>query len=79
MMTTDASGQVEAIHHRMPVLLCDRDFESYLEQGDPKDLLVPFTEKLSIFNCVNPLKKSTKHDGPVKEGGSAEGLLPGFE
>jgi len=77
MMTTDASEQVEAIHHRMPVLLGDSDFEDYLEQDDPKELLTPFAETLTIFNCVNPLKKSTKHEGPVADQG--EPLLPGFE
>ena len=79
MMTTDASEQVEAIHHRMPVLLAAENFENFLQQENPDELLVPYPEELKIFDCRNPLKKTVIHQGPVVEETSDDGMLPGFE
>lgn len=74
MMTTESSEQVSAIHHRMPVLLEEKHFGSFLHDSDPVDLLVPFAHELEIFRCVNPLKNREAHEGPVREN-----FLPGFE
>ena len=77
MMTTDASEQVEPIHHRMPVLLAEDNFEDYLEKDNPRELLAPWAKKLRIFPCWNPLKNPAKHQGPIAETGND--LLPGME
>jgi putative SOS response-associated peptidase YedK len=74
MLTTKASEQVSAIHHRMPVLLTPPDFEAFLGESHPTRLLTPFSESLEIFRCENPLKNPTGQEGPVKEN-----FLPGFE
>ncbi|MDF1861265.1 MAG: SOS response-associated peptidase family protein [Verrucomicrobiales bacterium] len=74
MLTTSASEQVSAIHHRMPVLLAPPDFGAFLGESHPTRLLTPCSVSLEIFRCENPLKNPTGHEGPVKED-----FLPGFE
>lgn len=73
MLTTNASPQVSEIHHRMPVLLLPGDFETFLTASNPDGLLAPFSGKLEIFRCFNPLKNPAAHQGPERED-----FLPGF-
>ena len=46
ILTTDPNELMEPIHNRMPVILEPRDYERWLEPGDPArppvDLLRPF-------------------------------------
>jgi putative SOS response-associated peptidase YedK len=51
ILTTDPNELMEPVHDRMPVIVEPRDYERWLEQGDPQrpplDLLRPFaTEKM---------------------------------
>ncbi len=74
MLTTAASGQMEEIHDRMPVMLLPDQFVDFLEADDPRELLTKAETELEIFRCENPLKNPASHQGPVKET-----FLPGFE
>ncbi len=74
MLTTDASDQVERIHHRMPSLLNESDIPEFLETENPMHLVQPFKGELKIFDCENPLKmKASDHKGPIPIS-----MLPGF-
>ena len=48
ILTTGANKQMEAVHHRMPVILKSTNYEAWLMEGD-KGLLTPFDDKLSIW------------------------------
>ena len=54
ILTTDPNSLMEPIHNRMPVILEPRDYDRWLEPGDPArppvDLLRPFpAEKMSAW------------------------------
>lgn len=59
MMTTSANEAMRGVHDRMPVILPQEGWDAFLSDvGAASDLLVPYTGKLEVFECVNPLTKA---------------------
>lgn len=71
MITTDARGQIAAIHDRMPVILVTDDVEGFLSappSADPEILIDSgkLITELATFRCLNPMK-SPKPGSPVQD------------
>lgn len=73
MITTTSAGPAKEIHDRMPVLLPTEARMEFIEDPDPRGLLVSCESPLEIFRCLNPLKNPAEHAGPVPDD-----FLPGF-
>ena len=67
ILTTDANELLEPIHDRMPVILEPRDYDRWLEAGDPTrppvDLLRPFpAEKMTAWPVSNRVGNVRNND-----------------
>jgi putative SOS response-associated peptidase YedK len=68
VITTDPNEVVEPMHDRMPVIIPERDYERWLQQGDPKqppvDLLRAFdSDKMTAWK-VDKAVGNVKNDRP---------------
>ena len=61
IMTTDSSADVEAFHHRMPVMLTKEGVEGWLKDGD-KEVLRPF-DKPILNHVVSRIVNSPANNG----------------
>ncbi|MBV8478431.1 MAG: SOS response-associated peptidase family protein, partial [Acidobacteria bacterium] len=57
------------IHHRMPVILSDRDADDWMNPGEQapfslKSLLIPAPEALLLVQLASPLVNNVKNEGP---------------
>ncbi|MDF1741015.1 MAG: SOS response-associated peptidase family protein [Verrucomicrobiales bacterium] len=75
-LTRAATGIIAEIHDRMPVILREDQFEAFLNEPDPRGLLLEGVTELETFHCHNPLLKSANHAGAEPR---ATDMLPGFE
>ncbi len=69
ILTTEANALMEPIHHRMPVLLDERDYDCWLDRKMTtpeklKPFLKPCREGLLSRRPVSSLVNSPKNDGP---------------
>jgi putative SOS response-associated peptidase YedK len=69
IMTTSANGLMEPIHHRMPVILADRDYSMWLgeepcEMQRIEALLKPAAEVGMVKHKVSTFVNKVKHDTP---------------
>jgi putative SOS response-associated peptidase YedK len=68
ILTTDPNPLMEPIHDRMPVILAERDYERWLEPGDPAkpplDLLRPFPAEEMRAWKVGAAVGNVKNDSP---------------
>jgi putative SOS response-associated peptidase YedK len=67
IITTNASSTMQQIHHRMPVILKDEDFDNWLTDraGRPdelKSLLVPYQEDDLVMHPVSRAVNTPKND-----------------
>ena len=62
IITTDATPQIESIHHRMPVILQERQYQSWLEEGG-LNLLKPYPAELT-FHQVSTRVNKPGNNGP---------------
>jgi putative SOS response-associated peptidase YedK len=68
VITTDPNEVVQPMHDRMPVIIAERDYERWLQPGDPDrppiDLLRPYgADKMTAWK-VNKAVGSVKNDTP---------------
>lgn len=75
-LTRGSTGVVAEIHDRMPVILKRDQFEPFLNEDDPRELLLEGVTELKSFLCHNPLIKTANHKGAEQQ---PSDLLPGFE
>jgi len=73
MITRPAAPDLAFVHDRMPALLSVADFETFLSNEDPRDLLATAEAPVKVFRCHNPLLKTAQHRGP-----EPIEMLPGF-
>ena len=73
MINRDASPDLAFVHDRMPALIEPADFESYLFEEDPRNLLNSPVAEITPLRCLNPLHHPARHTGP-----EPMDLLPGF-
>lgn len=68
ILTTDPNPLMEPIHDRMPVILAEKDYERWLEPGDPAkpplDLLRPFPAEAMRAWKVGAAVGNVKNDSP---------------
>jgi putative SOS response-associated peptidase YedK len=70
LLTTEANGAVAAVHHRMPVLLDEGDYGTWLdpritEAADVQGLLVPAPDDRLVAVRVSTLVNSPRNDEPA--------------
>lgn len=69
ILTTDANELMEPIHDRMPVILAPRDYDRWLEPGDPAhppvDLLRPFAAEPMTAWPVDPRVGNVRNNDPT--------------
>lgn len=75
-LTRESTGVVAEIHDRMPVILSQDQFEAFLNEPDPRGLLLEGVTEFETFHCHNPLIKTADHQGAEPQ---PNDLLPGFE
>ncbi len=73
MITRPAAPGLAFVHDRMPALLDPAQFERYLRDEDPRELLASDETAVQVFRCHNPLLKIAQHRGP-----EPLEMLPGF-
>lgn len=68
IITTEANRQLQALHHRMPVILMPDDYAAWLDSAAPlqslKTLLRPLTGDMLGFHPISTLVNSPKNDFP---------------
>ncbi len=68
ILTTDANELMQPIHDRMPVILAPKDYDRWLEPGDPArppiDLLRPFTAEPMTAWPVSPRVGNVRNNDP---------------
>jgi len=68
IITTEANTLLKQIHHRMPVIMPERHYESWLSNESDKDALIsllqPFPEERMTFRPVSKCINSIKNDSP---------------
>lgn len=69
ILTTEANGVLRPVHDRMPVILHQEDYETWLEAGERerallRELLRPYTEEEMTGYPVSPAVNSTRGRGP---------------
>lgn len=68
IVTCAPSQSIRHLHPRMPVILNQKDYDRWLEPGDPKnpplDLLIPFPDELLKFWRVKPDVGNTRNNRP---------------
>jgi hypothetical protein len=57
----------------MPALLSVADFEAFLSNEDPRELLATAEVPVKVFRCHSPILKTSPHRGP-----EPIEMLPGF-
>jgi putative SOS response-associated peptidase YedK len=72
ILTTDPNELMEPIHNRMPVILAARDYDRWLDPGDPArppvDLLRPFpAEKMRAWPVGNRVGNVRNNDSQLLE------------
>jgi putative SOS response-associated peptidase YedK len=73
MITRPAAPDLAFVHDRMPALLSVADFEAFLSNEDPRELLATTEVPVKVFRCHSPLLKIALHRGP-----EPIEMLPGF-
>lgn len=69
VITTESNELLKPVHHRMPVIVADRDFEHWLDpdiQGQEtlESILQPYPSDKMTFHPVSTLVNSAKNDTP---------------
>jgi putative SOS response-associated peptidase YedK len=68
VITTDPNEVVQPLHDRMPVIIPERDYDRWLQPGDPDrppiDLLRPFDAKKMTAWKVGKAVGNVKNDDP---------------
>ena len=69
ILTTDANELMRAVHERMPVIVRERDYETWLDPGNEKtemlaELLAPFPAKEMHAYAISPRVNNARNDGP---------------
>jgi putative SOS response-associated peptidase YedK len=68
IITTEANELMAKIHHRMPVILHERDWDRWLDRDNteqpPKDLLRPYESDEMETQLCNPAVGNVKNNGP---------------
>jgi putative SOS response-associated peptidase YedK len=78
ILTTDSNDLIRPIHDRMPVILSDRDYASWLDPAPDfrvfEPLLAPYPSDRMEAYPVGRFVNSTSHDGPpcVERNGGGE-------
>jgi putative SOS response-associated peptidase YedK len=67
IITTDANPMMQQIHHRMPVILNNEDFELWLDESETnvdklKNLLNPYNEDDLVMHPVSRAVNTPKND-----------------
>lgn len=70
LLTTGANELVRRVHHRMPVIIPDPDYEAWLDpdQADPETLnrmMKPYPAGLMAGHPVGTWANDPNHDGPL--------------
>ena len=68
VVTTDPNDVIERLHDRMPVIIPERDYERWLQPGDPNrppiDLLRPLDPEMMTAWKVDKAVGNVKNDTP---------------
>ncbi len=73
MLTRPADAELKWVHDRMPAVIDPVNARAFLEQEDPRELLVKSAVPVRAWRCHNPLTRMTHHRGP-----EPIEMLPGF-
>lgn len=65
IITTDATGPIKDIHERMPAILEPEEFEAWLHEEDPSDLLRPYQPQMLTAYPVSAAINSPHNDDPT--------------
>jgi putative SOS response-associated peptidase YedK len=65
IITTDASGPIKEIHERMPAILEPEDFDAWLKDEDPRDLMRPCRPDALTAYPVSMAINSPHNDDPA--------------
>ncbi len=69
ILTTSANARLEAVHHRMPVMIRPEMMNAWLDPGvalkDMKGVFDPSCAPEMVYYPVSEFVNSPKHDGPV--------------
>jgi putative SOS response-associated peptidase YedK len=69
ILTCAANSMMTRVHDRMPVILCDRDADDWMNprEADPlalKRILIPATDDLLEMRPASPLVNNVRNEGP---------------
>lgn len=73
LLTRPAAPELAFVHDRMPALLEPNQFDVFLSQRDPRDVVAGSVVPVTVFRCHNPLLDLARHRGP-----EPMEMLPGF-
>ena len=65
IITTDATGLLKEIHERMPAILEPEDFDAWLKDEDPRNLLRPCRPETLTAYPVSVAVNSPRNDDPA--------------
>jgi putative SOS response-associated peptidase YedK len=63
IITTDGNDDMKSIHHRMPVIIAQDQYQHWFEDIDPQDLLTPYPNgKLRAYPVSNYVNNPRNND-----------------